>query len=72
MRTQPRRRFLVLTSEAARHPFRASLPPQVREPLREDEAAPQQQRNWRISRRDWRDVLATWCATFVAVTIFIA
>ena len=64
-----RRRYLVLTDEAARHPFRASLPPHVREPLSE---APVPIGSWRLSRQDWRQFLTTWCAGFLAVTTFIS
>lgn len=62
------RRYLVLTDEAARHPFRASLPPHVREPLSD---APENARGWRLSRQDWRQFLTTYCAGFIAVTAFI-
>jgi len=65
----PPRRYLVLTDEAARHPFRASLPPHVREPL-SDAQVPV--RSWRLSRQDWRQFLTTWCAGFVAVSTFIS
>ena len=70
MRTAPPRRYLVLTDELARHPFRASLPPHVRLPLSDD--APSESRSWRLSRRDWRDFFGTWCAGFAAVTMFIS
>ena len=63
------RRYLVLTDEAARHSFRASLPPHVREPL---EVTPQPARGWRLSRQDWRQLLTTYCAGFIAVTLFIS
>jgi hypothetical protein len=69
-RTSVARRYLVLTDEAARHPFRASLPPHVRAPLSDE--APEEQRNWRLSRRDWRDFFGTWFAGFAVVTMFIA
>ena len=65
----PQRRYLVLTDEAARHPFRASLPPHVREPIN-DVAQPV--RGWRLSRQDWRQFLTTWCAGFVVVSVFIS
>ena len=70
LRTSAPRRYLVLTDESARHPFRASLPPHVRAPLCDD--APVEARSWRLSRRDWRDFFGTWCAGFVAVTTFIS
>jgi hypothetical protein len=63
-----KRRSLVITDEAARHPFLASLPPHVR---RGGDAQPLR-RGWRLSFRDWRDFLAAYCASFVAVSIFIA
>lgn len=59
------RRSLVLTSESARHPFRAGLPPHVL-------AVDPMPRTWRMSRRDWRDVLGTYVSSFLAVSIFIA
>ena len=65
----PQRRYLVLTDEAARHPFRASLPPHVREPLSD---TPEPARSWRLSRQDWRQFLTTWCAGFVVVSTFIS
>ena len=68
-RIAPPRRYLVLTDEGARHPFRASLPPHVREPLAN---TPEPARNWRLSRQDWRQFLTTWCAGFVVVSAFIS
>jgi len=65
----PPRRYLVLTDEAARHPFRASLPPHVRQQLSD---TPEPKRGWRLSRQDWRQFLTTYCAGFVAVTMFIS
>jgi hypothetical protein len=65
----PPRRYLVLSDEAARHPFRASLPPHVRMPLEE---TPEPARNWRITRRDWRQFIATYSAAFIVVTAFIS
>lgn len=62
------RRSLVLTDDAARHPFLASLPPHVRngaEPLRV-------KRRRRIRLADLRDFLVAYCACFVGVSIFIA
>jgi hypothetical protein len=72
MRTSPNRRYLVLTDESARHPFRASLPPHVREPLTDLAEPEAPARNWRLSRRDWRQFFNTWCAGFAAVTMFIS
>lgn len=64
------RRSLVLTDETARHPFRASFPPYVR-----------QMRNWAAEPRvPWRHQLwtdirgfaQTYCACLLAVGVFIA
>jgi len=67
---QTRRRALVLTDEAARHPFRRSLPPHVRRPI-VDEAQPA--RGWfrRLTGGDYRDFFTTYAAAFAAVTVFI-
>ncbi|MCT2400560.1 hypothetical protein [Novosphingobium mangrovi (ex Huang et al. 2023)] len=70
------RRALVLTHEAAGHPFRQSLPQHVfTEPLGIDveaEENAQAARRWRMTGGDWRGFLAAYCASFVAVSIFIA
>ena len=63
---EPMRRSLVLTDEAARHPFRASLPAQSRE-LRVEA---------RVAWRDplWHDVRGfdqAYCACLLAVATFI-
>jgi hypothetical protein len=70
------RRSLVLTQESAGHWLRRALPPHVfTEPLEGDpelaenaEAA----RTWRLNGGDWRGFLTTYCASFVAITLFIA
>ncbi|HTM96390.1 MAG TPA: hypothetical protein VL100_11320 [Croceibacterium sp.] len=58
------RRSLVLTTESARHPFRASLPPHVlsvgRPPL------------GRLLAEDAKGFALTYFACFVAVLAFIA
>jgi hypothetical protein len=58
------RRSLVLTTESARHPFRASLPPHVFEaaapPFRE------------VLTEDAKGFVMTYLACFVAVLAFIA
>ncbi|MCB2047332.1 MAG: hypothetical protein KDE32_03800 [Novosphingobium sp.] len=59
-----KRRSLVLTNEAARHPFRASLPMSVFVPL---ETKPGR----RLTLQDARDFIAAYTASFVAVAIFI-
>ena len=70
------RRALVLTHEAAGHPFRRSLPPHAlavrRSELSEDEENAVAARRWRLSGGDWRGFLSAYCASFVAVSIFIA
>ena len=64
------RRSLVLTDETARHPFRASLPPQWREERHElaEPRAP-----WRRSLfADATGFARTYLACLLAVTAFIA
>jgi len=64
------RRHLVLTDETARHPFRASLPPQWRE-MRNERAEPRAP--WREQMfAEMRGFAQTYCACFIAVTAFIA
>ena len=61
------RRSLVLSDEAARHPFRASLPPHVC-----SGGAPIPSRiSWAISTDDVRGFVSAYFASLVAVTIFI-
>lgn len=62
------RRSLVLTNEAARHPFLASLPPHVRQNLPDFE----EQNVWRMSRDDVRGFVTTYFAVFAAALVFIA
>jgi hypothetical protein len=62
------RRSLVLTDEARRHPFLASLPPHVRE------AGPEPARPWRpfaIGADDVRQFLLAYCACLLAVATYI-
>lgn len=68
------RRALVLTQESAGHWFRRSLPPHVFA-IATDANAPgnaEAARQWRLSGGDWRGFLAAYCASFVAVSLFIA
>jgi hypothetical protein len=59
-----KRRSLVLTNEAARHPFRASIPVAV--------AMPRPMSIWqRLTTGDTRDFATAFVATFVAVSVFI-
>ncbi len=57
------RRTLVLTDETARHPFRASLPPHVRQGV-----APRPSSRWRLG--ELRDVAAMYSASFVATAVY--
>ena len=70
------RRALVLTHESAGHWFRRSLPVHVfTQPLGVDVEAEENAvaaRRWRMSGGDWRGFLAAYCASFVAISIFIA
>ena len=77
---QNRRRALVLTDEAARHPFLRSLPPHVRgcgqdnpgqgDRRQDDPGAGR--KALRISLDDVKRFFAVYCTAFLAVTIFIA
>lgn len=70
-----KRRALVLSSEAAGHPFRRSLPPHVlAAPFPADVEAAENaeaRRTWRLSGNDWRGFLSAYCASLVAITVFI-
>lgn len=59
-----KRRSLVLTNEAARHPFRMSLPVAVPVPAATA-------KRWRLTASDARDFVTAFVATFVAVSVFI-
>lgn len=61
------RRSLVLTTESARHPFRAGLAPHV---LNADRPPVLARRRRRLID-DLRDFLLAYCACFVAVAAFI-
>jgi len=62
-----RRRSLVLTDECARHPFRATLPPHVRDDLHDIPA----ESLWRLTADDVRGAVSTYVATTAAVLVFI-
>lgn len=66
------RRALVLTNEAARHPFRASLPPCVLERAGEVEQAVPWRQRLGLTRADVQMLASTYCAGFVATIAFIA
>ena len=63
------RRALVLTDEAARHPFRASLPPSWRRRSEVERTVP-----WRellkFEADDLKHVAATYTAGFIATAAF--
>lgn len=61
------RRGLVLSDERARHPFRASLPPRVRDELHDIPA----ESLWRLTADDVRGFASTYFAVFAAVLVFI-
>lgn len=61
------RRSLALTDEAARHPFRASLPPHVRA----EDAASHDDSIWRVTKSDVRGVATAYFACLAATLAFI-
>jgi hypothetical protein len=63
------RRALVLTDERRRHPFLASLPPHVRQPLAEVVETPSP---WKLNANDWQQAGATYIAGFVAISAYIS
>ena len=66
---ETKRRALVLADESARHPFRRSLPPY----LRKQAPASLARRRWRrLDSRDWRGFFNSYCAAFLAVSVFIS
>lgn len=70
-----RRRALVLTDDAAGHPFRRSLPLHVRTaPLGDDvqQANSLAKLRWNMIGGNWQSFLQTYCASFAAISIFIA
>ncbi len=60
------RRSLVLTDEAARHPFRASLPPHVCE-ARIEARVPWREQLW----KDAEGFAQAYCASLLAVSAFL-
>jgi hypothetical protein len=61
------RRRLVLTDEAARHPFRASLPPHVRRDLFPIPA----ESLWRLTVDDAKGFASVYVAATAAIFAFI-
>lgn len=73
--TKTTRRALVLTHESARHWFRRSLPRHVFYATSENEVAAENAlaaQRWRLGGGDWRGFLSAYCASFVAISVFIA
>ena len=66
------RRALVLTNEAARHPFRASLPPHVTERSGEVEQTVPWHVSLGLTRQNFEWAAATYCAGFVGTLTFFA
>lgn len=62
-----KRRALVLTNEASRHPFRTALPRHVTEGLHEVE----NKDLWQMTKDDVRGFASVYFATFLAVLVFI-
>ncbi len=61
------RRSLVLTDERSQHPFRASLPPHVRDDIHDIPA----ESLWRLTVDDVRGFASTYVAATAAVLVFI-
>ena len=62
-----KRRGLVLTDEGAKHPFRATLPPSIREQLHDIPA----ESLWRLTAEDVRGAASTYVAATAAILVFI-
>lgn len=67
-----KRRALVLTDEAAGHPFRRTLPAHVRSLAFPVDESADKPRRWRLTMGDWRGFFSAYCLAFVAVSLFIA
>lgn len=70
------RRALVLTHESAGHWFRRSLPPHVFTTAFPGEVEQGENKEaasrWRLGGGTWQGFLSTYCASFVAISLFIA
>ncbi len=66
------RRALVLTNEAARHPFRASLPPCAFDRAGSIERLVPWHKRLGLVRREVEAIASTYCAGFVGTLAFIA
>ena len=62
------RRSLVVTDEAARHPFRMSLPPHVRRGVEQVDVP----RSRGITAQDVKEFLMAYCACFICVSAFVS
>ena len=70
-----KRRALVLTDDAAGHPFRRSLPLHVRTGALEGDALQGNsfaKLRWNMLGGSWQSFLQAYCASLAAITIFIA
>lgn len=71
-----KRRALVLSNEAAGHPFRRSLPAHVfAVPFSGDDEVQDNEKaalRWQMTGGDWRQFAAVYCLGFVAISIFFA
>ncbi|MGB3753486.1 MAG: hypothetical protein WA954_06250 [Parerythrobacter sp.] len=65
------RRSLVVTDDAARHPFLASLPPHVRSGNGAVLTRAPVRRVLHLSHDDWRGFWLAYAGCFLAVSIFI-
>lgn len=65
--SKPRRSALVLSDEAARHPFLARLPEHVRRADRPFDPRP----FWRLTRDDVRGFATAYVACTLAVLVFL-
>lgn len=69
------RRALVLTDDAARHPFRRSLPLHVRTQALGEEVRQVNslaKLRWNMLGGEWQGFLQAYCASLAAISIFIA
>jgi hypothetical protein len=65
------RRALVLTSESARHPFRASLPPCALRGGRQGISHPLRRDRRLLTRQDLRHFVLSYCASLLALSLFL-
>ena len=71
--TLMKRRYLVLTNEAARHPLRARLGLDRGQSQDQGQGCEPPSSGWRsITAQDVREFLLAYCACFLAVSLYIA